>query len=149
MQCHTLLYIVTPLYTTSYIMPHPPIQYHTLLYPMSHPSIQCHTPLYTPIQCHTLLYIATPSYILPHPLIQCHTLLYIATPLYLQTLVINNEDLSFVATIGEGHFGIVDKMECKGTAMAVKVHTSCITLYRNRKKFAGKSLWISSFTFKN
>ena len=26
-----------------------------------------------------------------------------------------------MATIGEGHFGIVDKMICKGTSMAVKV----------------------------
>ena len=63
--------------------------------------------------CHTLKL---------HPF-NCHTLLYNATPLPLQTLVINNEDLSFVATIGEGHFGIVDKMVCKGTSMAVKVHT--------------------------
>ncbi len=38
-----------------------------------------------------------------------------------QTIVINNEDLSFVTTIGEGHFGIVDKMVCKDTSMAVKV----------------------------
>ena len=40
----------------------------------------------------------------------------------LQTLVIKNEDLTFISTIGEGHFGIVDKMSCKGTSMAVKVN---------------------------